>query len=183
MDFEETKIPGAYVIRMKRLSDERGYFARTFCFETFSDHGLDCNFVQSSVSYNEHLGTLRGMHLQLPPFAENKLIRCLRGAVYDVMLDLRPDSSTYLQWVGTTLSADNACMVYIPHGVAHGFQTLEPASELSYHITEFYSPDHATGVRWDDDAFKIKWPEVDARVIADKDQAWSDFDPKQGLAV
>ncbi|MEM7282998.1 MAG: dTDP-4-dehydrorhamnose 3,5-epimerase [Pseudomonadota bacterium] len=183
MDFEATKIEGAHVIRQQRHQDERGYFARTFCYEEFSDQGLDCNFVQSSVSYNEHAHTLRGLHLQLPPFAENKLIRCIRGAVYDVMLDLRADSETYLHWVATKLSPDNACMVYIPHGVAHGFQTLEAGSELSYHITEFFSPEHATGVRWDDPAFKIDWPTVDSRVMSDKDQSWPDYDPKHGLSL
>ena len=181
MEFEQTKIKGVQLIRMQRHTDERGYFARTFCFEEFSDHGLDCNFVQSSVSFNTHANTLRGMHLQTPPYAENKLIRCLRGAVHDVLLDLRRDSETYLQWVSFKLSPDNALMLYVPHGVAHGFQTLAANSELSYHMTEFYAPKHATGVRWNDPAFKIQWPEATGRLMSDKDQAWPDFNPERGL--
>ena len=181
MEFESTKLAGAFVVHMQRHEDQRGYFARTWCFEEFSDQGLDCNFVQSSVSYNTHAHTLRGMHLQTPPFAENKLIRCLRGAVYDVILDLRKDSETYLQWQSVELTADNQRMLYVPHGLAHGFQTLETGSELSYHITEFFTPEHATGVRWDDPAFGIQWPQAQERVMSEKDLEWPDFDPEKGL--
>lgn len=181
MDFESSKLAGAYVIRMQKHTDERGYFARTWCLEEFLDQGIDCSFVQSSVSFNTHANTLRGMHLQTAPHGEAKLIRCLRGAVYDVILDLRKDSDTYLQWQAVEMTQDNGTMLFVPEGFAHGFQTLVPNTELSYHITEFYAPDHATGVRWDDPAFAIDWPEAAERTIAAKDREWPDFDPSRGL--
>ena len=181
MRFELGKLHGVFIISMENRNDHRGYFARTWCKREFADNGIDCEFVQSSVSYNIKAGTLRGMHMQRRPKGENKLIRCLRGAVYDVILDLRANSKSYLQWQSVELSAINQRMLYVPEGVAHGFQTLEDGTELSYHISEFYSPKHSFGVRWNDEAFNIRWPEDGHPIMSKADQSWPDFDPNVGV--
>lgn len=173
MIFQETKLAGAYIIELEKLSDERGYFARTWCQREFSEHGLDPELAQCNVSFNQHKGTLRGMHYQLPPFAETKLVRCTRGAIYDVIIDLRPHSSTFLQWVGTELTEDNGRMFYVPKGFAHGFVTLTERAEILYQMSEFYAPTHARGLHWNDPLFHIDWPGP-VQVISAKDQQATD---------
>jgi dTDP-4-dehydrorhamnose 3,5-epimerase len=178
MIFTETRLMGAYIVELQRLEDERGYFARSWCQQEFAAHGLDAHVVQCNVSFNRQRGTLRGMHYQLPPFAEAKLVRCTRGRLYDVILDLRPDSPTFLQWTAVELSALDGKMMYVPKGFAHGFQTLQDGTEVFYQMSEFYSPQHARGVRWDDPLFKILWPEP-VRAISRSDREYLDCDPAQ----
>ena len=174
MHFTETKLKGAYILDLKPIEDERGFFARTFCVQEFEAHGLNPCVVQCNVSYNKHKGTLRGMHYQSAPHAEAKLVRCICGAIYDVIIDLRPESPTFKQWVGVELTASNRRMLYVPEGLAHGFQTLEDETEVFYQMSEFYFPQSAQGVRWDDPAFQIDWPPAE-RVISSKDISYPDF--------
>jgi len=169
MIFTETKIKGVYIIGPELLTDERGFFARSFCKEEFQKHGLDTDIVQCNISYNKKKGTLRGMHYQVPPFEEAKIVSCTKGSIYDVVVDLRRESLTYCQWVSTELSEKNFKMMYIPKGCAHGFQTLEDEAIVYYQMTEFFHPECARGVRWDDPAIGIIWP-VPARIISEKDQ-------------
>ena len=176
MRFLDTPIPGVFVIEAEPRADERGYFARTFCKQEFSDRSLCTEWVQISTSFNRRRGTLRGMHFQDAPFAEIKLVRCTRGAVYDVALDLRPHSPAYRQWFAADLTADNGRMMYIPKGVAHGFQSLADDSEVLYNIGEYYHPEASRGVRWDDPAFGIVWP-VANPILSPKDQTWPDHGP------
>lgn len=176
MRFTPLTLPGAYLLDIEPLHDERGFFARTFCREEFLAHGLSPELVQCSVSYNLRRGTLRGMHYQAEPDAEAKLVRCTRGAIYDVLLDLRPASPTYLQWTAVELTAANRRMVYIPDGLAHGFQTLEDDTEVFYQMSHPYVPGAARGVRWDDPAFAIHWPPAE-RIISPKDLTYPDFTP------
>jgi dTDP-4-dehydrorhamnose 3,5-epimerase len=159
---------------MEKHADHRGFFARTYCEREFEAHGLNSRYVQSSVSFNLRKGTLRGMHFQAAPFQEAKLVRCSRGSIYDVIIDLRLDSSTFKQHYGLELSAENGKMLYVPEGFAHGFQTLEDNSEVFYQISQFYSPEHARGVRWNDTAFGINWPPAE-RTILERDQSYADF--------
>lgn len=173
--FKETKLRNAFVIEPERKEDHRGYFARTFCQEEFAAQGLKTQFVQCSVSFNKTRGTLRGMHFQAAPREETKLIRCTRGAIFDAIIDLRPDSPTYRQHVAVTLSAENGAMLYVPEGFAHGFQTLEDGTEVFYQMTEFFAPELARGLRWDDPAFAIRWPEAEARIILDRDRNYPLF--------
>jgi len=168
MEFMETRLKGAFIIEPERLEDERGFFARTFCLKEFEAHGLNPKMVQCNISYNKHKGTLRGMHYQAAPMAEAKLVRCTRGAIYDVIIDLRPDSPTYCQWLAEELNTENSKMIYIPEGFAHGFQTMEDDTEVFYQMSEFYSPEHARGVRWDDPVFGIEWP-LNTKIISEKD--------------
>lgn len=158
MIFRETRLGGAFLILPESSADERGFFARTFCAAEFHARGLVSEFVQCSLSYNRRKGTLRGLHYQLAPHAETKLVRCTMGAIYDVVLDLRPDSPTFRQWVAAELTADNRMMMYIPAGLAHGFQSLADQTEVFYQISPAYHPESARGVRWDDPAFAIRWP-------------------------
>ena len=174
MTFEQTAIPGVWLVDLEPHKDSRGFFARTWCAEEAAAHGLNPACVQCSVSFNQRRGTLRGMHWQAEPCAEAKWIRCIRGAVWDVALDLRPDSSSYGKWVGVELSADNRRMIYIPADVAHGFQTLENDTELFYQMSEPYVPGLARGVRWNDPAFGIAWPIVNP-VMSDRDRTFEDF--------
>jgi len=169
MRFTETRLKGAFIIEPERLEDERGFFARTFCQKEFEAHGLKSKIVQCNISYNKHKGTLRGMHYQVAPMAESKLVSCTRGAIYDVIIDLRPESPTYCQWLAEELNAENRKMIYIPEGFAHGFQTLEDESEVFYQMFEFFSPEHARGVRWDDPVFGIEWL-LNTRIISEKDK-------------
>jgi dTDP-4-dehydrorhamnose 3,5-epimerase len=171
MEFIETKIKGAFVIEPERLVDERGFFARIWSRDEFKDRGLNPSLVQSSISFNKKKGTLRGMHCQSPPHAEAKLVRCTLGAIYDVILDLRPDSPSFKQWFSVELSAENRKELYIPEGVAHGFQTLADNTEVSYQISEFHHPESARGVRWNDPDFGIRWP-LPVTVISPKDSAY-----------
>lgn len=174
MRFISTPLKGAYVIEPERLEDDRGFFARTWCENEFASQGLDPHLVQCSISFNHQKGTLRGMHFQLPPFAETKLVRCTKGAIYDVIVDLRQDSESYLQWLGVELTADNRKTLYVPKGFAHGFQSLDDESEVFYQISEQYAPDHARGFRWNDPLFNIIWPEVPT-VISLRDQEYEDY--------
>jgi dTDP-4-dehydrorhamnose 3,5-epimerase len=175
MKFRETKLRGAYVIELEKLQDDRGYFARAWCQQEFLKNGLDVDLVQCNVSQNPRKGTLRGMHYQDPPHAETKLVRCTRGAVYDVIVDLRPDSETFLQWIAEDLTADNGKIMYIPKGFAHGFQTLEENSMVFYQVSEFYARDYCRGVRWDDPRLNIAWPH-DVAVISTQDKGWRELD-------
>lgn len=177
MKFIETALKGAFLIDPELLKDERGFFARTWCRKEFEQHGLNSDWVQCNISYNKRKGTLRGMHYQIVPYAEAKLVRCTMGAIYDVIIDLRPDSATYCQWISAELSAENRKMIYIPQGFAHGFQTLLDSTEVFYQMSEFFAPGYARSVRWNDPQFKIRWPETE-RTISEKDQTIKNFDPE-----
>jgi dTDP-4-dehydrorhamnose 3,5-epimerase len=173
--FEETKLAGAFVIDVERREDERGFFARTFCAEEFGDHNLETWLVQANMSWNPRQGTLRGMHFQHAPHAEVKVVRATRGAIYDVIIDLRDDSPTFKDWLGVELSAENRRALYVPQGFAHGFQTLVPDTEVHYLVTEYYTPSAEGGVRWNDPAFAIEWPDPENAFLSEKDANWPDF--------
>jgi dTDP-4-dehydrorhamnose 3,5-epimerase len=172
--FTETPLRGAFVIELDLLSDERGYFARTFDVAEFAEHGLEAVVVQCNTSFNARRGTLRGMHYQAQPDGEAKLVRCTRGSIYDVAVDLRPGSETYKQWFGTELSAADGRMLYIPVGMAHGFQTLEDDAEVHYQMSHYYVPEAARGVRYDDPAFDIEWP-LPEPTVSERDRQYADF--------
>lgn len=174
MLFQPTSLAGAYVIDLHKLEDERGFFARSWCVQEFAEHGLETRLVQCNVSLSKVQGTVRGMHYQAEPFAETKLVRCTRGAIYDVIVDLRPASPTFLHWFGVTLSAENRTMLYVPQGFAHGFQTLADQTEVFYQMSEFYAPEAARGLRWDDPKVQVQWP-LPITVMALKDQSYPDF--------
>lgn len=174
MKFVSLPLQGAFVIEPDPIVDERGFFARTFCREFFASHGLNPNLVQCSVSFNKLKGTLRGMHYQKKPHEEAKLVRCTMGAIYDVILDLRPDSPTFNLWVGIELSAANRCALYIPEGFAHGFLTLADESEVFYQMSEFFHSECNDGVRWNDPAFAIDWP-GEVTLMSERDRCYPDF--------
>jgi dTDP-4-dehydrorhamnose 3,5-epimerase len=174
MVFKETKLKGAYIIEIDSTEDARGFFARSFCIEEFNKHGLNHHIAQCNISYNEKKGTLRGMHYQAPPHEEAKLVRCTMGAIYDLALDLRPDSPTFKHWVASELRVNNHRMFYIPEGVAHGFQTLEDHTEVFYQMSEFYHPECSRGVRWDDPKFGIKWP-LEPILLSSMDRSFKIF--------
>lgn len=174
MNFQETKIAGSYVIDVRRIEDDRGFFGRTWCRQELAEHGLSQEIVQVNTALSLAKGTLRGMHFQRSPHSEVKIVSCPSGAVFDVVLDLRPESPTFRQWFGVELTADNFRMLYIPEGCAHGYQTLQDNSVLNYTTSAMYAPDHATGVRFDDPAFRIDWP-LPVSVISDADAGWPDF--------
>jgi dTDP-4-dehydrorhamnose 3,5-epimerase len=167
----------AVIVDFEPVLDERGFFSRSFCRNEFEEHGLPADFVQSSVSFSQRHGTLRGMHFQRPPSREGKLIRCTRGAVFDVALDLRPDSPTFLRWEAVELTSDNHRAIYLPPGFAHGMQTLADETELLYLMTDFYAPELSAGVRWNDPAFGIVWP-IPAPILSERDAVYPDFGPK-----
>jgi len=172
--FSPTALVGAYVIDIEPVADERGFFVRSWCREEFARRGLNPDLAQCSISFNKKRGTLRGMHYQAKPHEETKVVRCTRGAIYDVIVDLRPESSTFRKWIAVELSADNRRMLYIPAGLAHGFQSLTDDTEVFYQISAPYHPESARGARWNDPAFGIEWP-VAERVISDKDRQYPDF--------
>jgi dTDP-4-dehydrorhamnose 3,5-epimerase len=172
--FRPTKIGGAYAIEPERHADERGSFARAWCTREFEAHGLSPSIVQASISTNRKKGTLRGMHYSVPPHAEAKLVRCIKGAIYDVLLDLRRGSHTYLAWFAETLTRENGVALFVPEGVAHGFQTLEDESDVLYQMSEFYDPNCARGVRWNDPAFAIRWP-LEEPVLSERDRTYESF--------
>ncbi|MBI5740596.1 MAG: dTDP-4-dehydrorhamnose 3,5-epimerase [Nitrospirae bacterium] len=174
MLFTETKLKGAYIIEPERLEDERGFFARTWCWKEFEMHGLVTTPAQCSISFNKERGTLRGMHYQAAPNAETKLIRCTRGSVYDVIVDLRPASATFRQWLPVVLSGENRTMLYVPEGFAHGFLTLEDDTEVFYQMSEFYHPERARGVRWNDPALSVEWP-AEVKVMSERDRHYPDY--------
>jgi dTDP-4-dehydrorhamnose 3,5-epimerase len=169
--FKETKLKGAYVIEIEPIEDDRGFFARTFCQKEFEQLGLNLCIAQCNISINRKKGTLRGMHYQAAPHEEAKLVSCTKGSINDVIIDLRLGSLTYGRWISVELSAENRKMLYIPKGFAHGFQTLEDDTEIFYQMSEFYHPESARGVRWDDPAFGIEWP-LEEKVISEKDSAY-----------
>lgn len=175
MIFTETKLKGAFIIEIDGFQDKRGLFARVFCQREFEAHGLNANVVNTNVSRSVHKATLRGMHFQRQPMAESKLVRCTKGALYDVIIDLRPNSPTYKEWIGVELTEQNYRMLYVPEGFAHGFQTLVEQTEACYQVSQFYAPDHEGGVRWDDPNFDIKWP-LAPSVMSEKDQNWPNFE-------
>jgi dTDP-4-dehydrorhamnose 3,5-epimerase len=174
MVFKQTAVDRAFVIQVQPALDNRGWFARTSCSREFQQQGLVGEFAQCSLSYNLHRGTLRGLHFQAAPHEETKLVRCIRGAIYDVIVDLRKDSQTFLTWVAFELTADNHLALYIPEGVAHGFITLQDDTEVFYQITGFYEPAAARGIRWNDPAFAIRWP-CKPTVISDRDMSHPDY--------
>jgi len=174
MIFSQTKLLGVLTVALEPNIDGRGFFARTWCQKEFSEHGLDSRLVQCSVSYNERKGTLRGLHYQAAPYAEAKLVRCTQGAIYDVIVDLRPQSQTYKDWIAMILEAEKRNMVYVPEGCAHGFLSLEEKTEVFYQMSEFYHPELSRGVRWNDPTFKIEWP-AKVEVISERDRSYPDF--------
>ena len=175
MKFRTTKLPGVIEIELELKSDERGFFARSWCQKEFEDHGLNAKLAQCSVSFNQRKGTLRGLHYQDAPHGEAKLVRCTRGSVYDVVVDLRPQSPLFKNWVAVVLTAERRNLLYVPEGCAHGFLTLEDATEVFYQISEFYHPELSRGVRWNDPAFQIVWPEP-MQVISERDRTYPDFE-------
>jgi len=174
MIFTPTRLAGVWVIDLERFSDQRGFFARTYCRKEFAAHGLEPPVAQAATSFTARRGTLRGLHFQRPPHEEAKLVRCVRGAIWDVAVDLRRDSPTFRQWVATELSGDNQRMHFIPVGCAHGFITLTDDVEVCYQMSAHYEPSAATGVRWDDPAFAIDWP-MPPVLLSERDRSWPDF--------
>ena len=176
MKFFETKLKGLYVIELEIPEmDERGFFTRIWDRKIFQDKGLNSDLVQISSSFNKTRGTIRGMHFQKKPFAEVKLVRCTRGKIFDVIIDLRTKSNTFMKWISVELNSDNLKMLYIPEGFAHGFQTLEDNTEVSYQMTQYYMPEFAEGIRWNDIQFNIDWP-IKFPILSEKDKKYSDFD-------
>lgn len=180
MIFNETPLAGAYLVDLEKRGDDRGFFARAFCQREFAELGLPTEIVQANNSLSADKGTLRGMHYQLAPHAETKMVRCVRGALWDCILDLRPESATFGQWFGAELSAENRRMMIVPKGFAHGFITLTDDVEAFYFVDEYYAPEHERGVRWNDPKFNIEWP-LEPVVLSPKDEAHPDFDPKHHL--
>lgn len=174
MIFTETKLSGAYIIDLEKRGDSRGFFARSFCQDEFERHGLVNKVVQTNVSLSKHQGTLRGMHYQESPYAETKLVRCTQGAIYDVIVDIRPESPTFKQWIGVELSSSNHRMLFVPQHFAHGFMTLVDDSEVTYQVSQVYHPGSERGIRYNDPALGIVWPQ-EVKVISDKDASWPDM--------
>jgi dTDP-4-dehydrorhamnose 3,5-epimerase len=179
MIFTETRLPGAYTIELEPIHDNRGFFSRVMCKREFDAHNLTTGFVQANITFSPEKGTLRGMHYQIRPHKEVKLVHCPRGAIYDIIVDMRPDSPTYLEWIAVELTAENRKMIYIPGGFAHGYQTLVDNTEVFYQVAQFYAPKFERGFRWDDPAFQIEWPETSHLILSEKDRAWPDFQPQQ----
>ena len=180
VNFQETALKGAYIIDIDPFEDDRGLFARAWCQKEFEEHGLNTSIVQANISFNKLCGTLRGLHWQRQPFAECKLLRCTKGSIYDVSVDLRPDSSTFKSWVGVELTEENHRMLLVPEDFAHGFQTLQDNTEVFYQVTQFYTPSAECGARYDDPEFKIDWP-LEVTAISTKDSDWEPFEVHQSL--
>jgi dTDP-4-dehydrorhamnose 3,5-epimerase len=178
MNFQETNLPGVFEVQLEPCHDARGFFARSWCQKEFEGHGLNPRLVQCNVSFNTRKGTLRGMHYQEAPKAEVKLVRCTTGSIYDVVIDLRPQAPTFGRWIALVLTAEKRNLIYVPEGCAHGFLTLEDKTEVFYQMSEFYSAESARGVRWNDPAFQIVWPDK-IEVISDRDRTYPDFEPVQ----
>lgn len=174
MIFTETKLKGAYILDVNRLEDDRGFFGRVYCKKEFENLGLNTNIVQTNIAQTKYKGTVRGLHLQLAPYGETKLVRCTKGAIYDVIVDLRNDSLTFGEWIGVELTATNYRMLYVPEGFAHGYLALEDNTDTTYHVTEFYTGGFEAGVRWNDSLLKIEWPII-PEIISEKDQNFPDF--------
>jgi dTDP-4-dehydrorhamnose 3,5-epimerase len=173
--FKETELKGAFVIEPEIYEDERGFFARSFSGLEFEAHGVNPRVVESNISFNRRRHTVRGMHFQNAPYAQGKLVRCTAGAIYDVIIDLRRDSETFGRWLGFDLTAENRLMLYVPEGFAHGFQTLADDAEVFYQVSEYYAPASCGGVRWNDPAFAIQWPETENVIINQRDRTYEDF--------
>lgn len=178
MIYNELELPGAFVIDLEPIEDDRGFFARAWSEAELRERRLTARTVQCNLSYNRRRGTLRGMHYQAAPHEEAKFVRCIRGSLLDVIVDIRPGSPTYLRWMGIELTASNRRMLYVPEGFAHGFQTLEDDTEAFYQVSEFYTPEAERGARWNDPLFAIEWPEVEERTISPKDAGWPDYQPR-----
>ena len=174
MIFHQTELKGAFIIEIEKLKDHRGFFARAWCQQEFEEHQLVSRVRQSNVSYNKTKGTMRGMHYQISPYEETKLVRCTKGAICDVIIDLRASSPTYAQWISAELTAENYRMLYVPENFAHGFITLKNDTEVTYQVSQFYTPGSERGIRWDDPTFSIDWP-IEVKVISDKDRNWPDY--------
>ena len=181
MIFTKTKIEGAYLLDVKQIQDERGFFGRSFCQTEFEAHGLNTSMMQVNVSSNGKKGTLRGLHMQIKPAEEAKLVRCTKGAIFDVLVDLRPESKTFMQWFGTELTADSFSMLYVPEGCAHGYLTLEDNTDVMYQVTAFYTPTAERGFLWNDPSFAIEWP-IEPVIVSSKDQAQPLFNKELWLA-
>lgn len=175
MIFNKTKLEGAYIIEIEKHGDERGFFSRSWCNKELEDHGLNSKMVQANIGFSLKKGTLRGLHFQMPPYQEVKVVRCTMGAIFDVIVDLRPDSPTYKQWVSVELNSENRKMIYVPEGFAQGYVTLTDNTEMCYNTSQFYAPDFARGVRYDDPSFSIKLP-IDVTVISKADKSWPDYE-------
>lgn len=175
MIFKPTAVKDAFIIEIEARTDNRGFFARTWCKNEFEKHGLNTNLVQANIACNRKRGTIRGMHYQVYPYAETKLIRCTKGVIYDVIIDIRESSPTYKNWIGVELTEDNYKMLYVPEGLAHGYQTLKDNTEVIYQVSQFYTPNSEQGIRWDDKFFDVKWPETEERIISEKDRMWADY--------
>ena len=171
MIFRETTLKGAFVIEMEKFEDKRGFFARAWCQKEVEANGLVSRVAETNISFNKRRGTLRGMHYQVAPYEQVKLVRCTAGVIYDVIIDMRPDSPTFRKWTGVELTAENYTMLYVPENFAHGFQTLENNTEVTYQVSQFYSPESERGVRYDDPVFQVEWP-LPVEVISEKDIAW-----------
>ena len=174
MIFTETKLKGVFIIQLEKKEDDRGFFARMWDKKEFENRGLNCEIQQCSISFNKKKGTIRGMHYQEPPYEEMKLVSCTKGKIFDVIIDLRKNSTTFKEWTSFELSAENHKIIYVPGGFAHGFQTLEDDSEVFYMISQIFRPEYARGIRWNDPVFKIKWP-LEKTIISDKDHSFTDF--------
>jgi dTDP-4-dehydrorhamnose 3,5-epimerase len=174
MLFTETAVKGAYIIELEPITDDRGFFARSWCVKEFEKHHLNPTVVQINVGFSHKQGTLRGIHYQVAPYEEVKLVRCTMGAIYDIAVDLRPDSLSYKQWVGVELTAENRKMLYVPEGCGHGYQTLADNTEIQYQTSQFYDRESSRGARFDDPVFGIKWP-LPVQVISDADKNWPDY--------
>lgn len=175
MRFAESPLIGAFVIDIEERRDARGFFARAWCAIEFKDHGLRTDIIQANISVNTKPGTIRGLHFQIEPYQECKLVRCTRGAIYDVLVDVRPDSPTRGRWFGVELTAQNHRMLYVPEGCAHGYQSLVADTEVMYHVSQVYSPECERGLRWNDPAIGIAWPIIDGIIVSEKDRCWPDF--------
>ena len=171
MIFRETTLKGAFVIEMEKFEDKRGFFARAWCQKEVEANGLISRVAETNISFSKRRGTLRGMHYQVAPYEQVKLVRCTRGIIYDVIIDMRPNSPTFRKWTGVELTAENYIMFYVPEHFAHGFQTLEDDTEVTYQVSQFYSPESERGVRYDDPVFQVEWP-LPVEVISEKDIAW-----------
>jgi dTDP-4-dehydrorhamnose 3,5-epimerase len=175
MGLKETKLKGSYLIEPERFDDERGFFARVFSAREFAAHGITDRFVEGNLSFNRKRSTLRGMHYQADPDSQGKVVRCTAGAIFDVGIDLRSESPTFKQWIGYELSAENRLSFFVPPGFAHGYLTLEDNTEVYYEVSNFYAPENSRGIRWDDPAFSIEWPNVGEMIINERDRTYPDF--------
>lgn len=178
MKFENVKLKDAALIHLEKIEDERGFFARAWCRQEMEQFGIEADTVQCNLSYNRKKGTTRGMHFQIAPYTEVKFVRCIRGSVYDVIIDLRKYSDTFMQWMGVALSQKNRAILYVPKGFAHGYQTLTDDAEVFYQVSTYYKPEAEGGIRWNDPVFSIQWPEMNNPIISEKDSHWPDFSKK-----